>query len=82
MTPPPPSAAGPLRASGLPRGARGLVTGVDGADETRERLAALGLVPGASLQVLRAGSPMAVAVGEARFALGRSWAEALLVQPL
>jgi Fe2+ transport system protein FeoA len=46
-----------------------------------ERLAALGLLPGVSLRLLRQGSMLAVAVGEARIALGRRWAQALCVVP-
>ncbi len=82
MNPPRSNVVSPLRAASLPRGARGLVTAVDGSVETVERLAALGLVPGAAFRVLRGGSPLALAVGEARFALGREWAEALVVSPL
>jgi Fe2+ transport system protein FeoA len=54
---------------------------VRGAEAVAERLAAIGLVPGAVLRVVKAGCPMTVAVGEARIALGSSWAEALVVVP-
>jgi Fe2+ transport system protein FeoA len=54
---------------------------VRGAETLAERLAAIGLVPGVVLRVVRAGCPMTVAVGESRIALGRSWAEALVVVP-
>jgi Fe2+ transport system protein FeoA len=62
-------------------GASCLVCSVQGSPEVVERLAALGLVPGSPFRVLSAGSPMTVAVGESRFALGASWASALRVIP-
>jgi Fe2+ transport system protein FeoA len=71
----------PRRATDLESGERGAVAAVEGPAETVERLAAMGLVPGCSLRVLRGGSPMTVAVGDARFALGRGWSDALLVVP-
>jgi Fe2+ transport system protein FeoA len=76
------SAPSSLRVSQLGRGDLGLVTGVDAPDETVSRLAALGLAPGAALRVLRSGAAVAVAVGESRLALGREWADALLVARL
>ena len=81
MTPPPPLAPSAARAAHLPRGAEGVVTAVVGRPGTAERLAALGIVPGTALRVIRGGSPMAVAVGDARLGLGRDWAEALVVEP-
>ena len=47
--------------------------------EDLERFASLGLVPGTRFRVMRGGSPMAVAVGEMRLALGPDWADALVV---
>jgi Fe2+ transport system protein FeoA len=76
MTPP---TSIPLRVSDLARGSRGLVTGVEGTSDTVERLAALGLVPGVAVRVVTEGVPMTVAVGESRLALGRGWAESILV---
>jgi Fe2+ transport system protein FeoA len=70
-----------LRATHLRRGTRGVVAAIDAPAETAERLASLGLAPGAALRVIRCGSPMTLAVGEARFAIGATWAEALLVVP-
>ena len=64
------------------RGARLLVASVEGGSGVVERLASLGLVPGATFRVMSAGSPMAVAIGETRLALGRDWADALRVIPL
>jgi Fe2+ transport system protein FeoA len=66
-------------AAHLPRGARGLVAAVEGSEETIARLASVGIVPGAALRIVRTGSPMAVAVGDARLGLGRPWAEALQI---
>jgi Fe2+ transport system protein FeoA len=68
-------------AHGLARGSRGVVSAIDGSEEIVARLASLGIVPGTSLRVVRGGSPMAVAVGDARLGLGRKWAEALQVVP-
>jgi Fe2+ transport system protein FeoA len=79
MSPPPPP---PVAARHLASGARAVITRVIGAGSLVERLAALGLVPGAPLRVVSAGSPMAVAVGASRVALGEEWALAVQVQPL
>jgi Fe2+ transport system protein FeoA len=79
MTPPRRTAA--RRATDLASGESGVVAAVEGPVETVERLAAMGLVPGCALRVVRGGSPMTVAVGDARLALGRGWSDALLVIP-
>ena len=79
---PPPSLAPlrvSLRAADLGPGAEGVITEVYGAADRIERLAAMGLAPGVAFRVMRAGSPMTLAVGEARIALGRALAESLLV---
>lgn len=77
----PPTAAAPvaLRASHLRVGSRAMITAVEGGEDVIERFASLGLVPGTRFKVVRGGSPMAVAVGETRLALGPDWAEALVV---
>lgn len=80
MHAPPPSRQ-PVRAATLRRGARARVAAVEGRGAVVERLAAVGLVPGATFVVVRGGCPMAVAMGASRFGLGREWAEALLVLP-
>jgi Fe2+ transport system protein FeoA len=41
----------------------------------------MGLAPGVAVRVMGAGSPMTLAVGESRLALGRALADALLVAP-
>jgi Fe2+ transport system protein FeoA len=77
----PPRTSSLTRASSLANGACGLVASVEGPVGTVERLAALGLVPGVALRVIQSGSPMTVAVGETRLALGAAWADALVVVP-
>jgi len=78
MTPPPV----PCTLADLKVGVRAVVAEVLAAPAEVERLAALGLAPGVSLRLLRQGSMLAVAVGEARIALGRRWARALCVVPV
>jgi Fe2+ transport system protein FeoA len=68
-----------LRLCDLARGSQGIVTAVEAEGTTVERLAALGLVPGTAFRVVSHGSPMTVALGESRFALGRTYAEAVRV---
>ena len=82
MTPPPSAASATppaLCAAELAAGECAVVAAVKTSPRDAERLAALGLVPGARLEVLRAGATLAVAVGATRLALGRSWARALVV---
>jgi len=45
------------------------------------RLAARGLVPGASLEILRGGDPMLVRVDDSRWALTREDAARILIRP-
>ncbi len=78
MTPPPPCAA-LLTAGDLAVGDEAIVAAVTAPPVEAERLAALGLVPGAQIRILRRGFTVALALGEARLALGRSWARALAV---
>lgn len=75
----PPSTGAPLTADALPRDARACVVALSGDPAQRERLTAMGLGVGAVFEVLRAGSGLAVRVGESRLALGREWAAALHV---
>ena len=82
MNPPIPSTVRMRRASHLPCGARGLVAAVEGSEEIVARLASVGIVPGTTLRILRQGSPMAVAVGDARLGLGRAWGDALHIVDL
>ena len=92
MTPRPPApqpfaAVLPLRrasvallvASDLRAGEEAVVASVGGTAAQSERLAALGLVPGTHLRVLRGGATLTLAVGETRLALGRAWARVLAV---
>jgi Fe2+ transport system protein FeoA len=47
--------------------------------EVREHLAARGIGPGTVVRVLKAGDPLVVAVGEARWAIGQRSARAVSV---
>ena len=77
---PSPATPGPgLRVADLAVGEQAIVTGVKAPCRDVERLAALGLVPGAVVRMLRQGATLAIAVGATRLALGRSWARALAV---
>jgi Fe2+ transport system protein FeoA len=80
MTPPPITSVAPLLTLGhLAAGESGVVVHVGGRPCDVERLAALGVAAGAHVRVVRGGRTLAVAVGEARFGLGRSWARAVNV---
>ena len=79
MNPPIAGVPTSLRASHLGAGSRAMVTAIEGGEGVIERFASLGLVPGTRFKVMRGGSPMAVAVGETRLALGPDWANALVV---
>lgn len=79
MTPPRAASAPFLTVGDLAEGQEAFVAGVCASACDTERLAALGLVPGAHVRLLRRGSTLALAVGEARLALGPSWASALHV---
>lgn len=82
MTPPPANGSATplaLRVSDLAAGESAVVVAVRAPPRDTERLAALGIVAGVHLAVLRAGATLAVAVGETRLALGRAWARALVV---
>jgi Fe2+ transport system protein FeoA len=81
MTPPTSASSFLPRLSDLRSGARGTIAAVEGGADTVERLAALGLVPGVALRVLRGGATARVAIGDARLALGESWCAALRVAP-
>jgi Fe2+ transport system protein FeoA len=79
MNPPIATGSPALRASHLGAGSRAMVTAIEGGEGVVERFASLGLMPGTRFKVMRGGSPMAVAVGETRLALGPDWANALVV---
>jgi Fe2+ transport system protein FeoA len=79
---PRPSTPPPATLADLEVGVEAVVTEVKAEPAEVERLAALGLLPGVSLRLLRQGSMLAVAVGEARIALGRRWARSLCIVPV
>jgi Fe2+ transport system protein FeoA len=56
------------------------VVRVSGRPRLIQRLAALGIVPGAKLTVLKADNPTIVALGGARIALGNAVAESLEIE--
>ncbi|MEZ4389171.1 MAG: FeoA family protein [Candidatus Krumholzibacteriia bacterium] len=60
----------------LQQGHRAILRSVSGGRRLRGRLAALGLIPGAEIMVLRngGGGPFVVAVNNARICLGRGMA--------
>jgi Fe2+ transport system protein FeoA len=63
-------------------GVQARVMDIDGASAALiARLAARGLVPGASLEVLRGGDPMLVMIDDSRWALTREDARHILVLP-
>ena len=56
------------------------VTRVSGRPRLIQRLAALGVVPGVLLTVVRPGGPAMVAMGGARIAIGRSAARSVEIE--
>lgn len=62
------------------RGAVVSVIRVSGRPRLIQRLAALGVVPGAQLSVLKAHGPAIVSMGGARIAIGRSAAESVEIE--
>ncbi len=71
---------GTLTLDGVARGRRVRVTRVRGGRGMVHRLAALGLVPGSVVTVIRARGPAIVAIGGARIAVGRHAAMAVEVE--
>lgn len=62
-------------------GARAIMRSIEGGRELRGRLAALGLLPGAELEVIQNSGhgPFVVAVKGSRIVIGRSMAERIAV---
>jgi Fe2+ transport system protein FeoA len=60
-------------------GEEAVVAHVDAPPAEVERLASLGVTPGALLHLLRRGAALSLAVGDARIALGGAWARAVSV---
>jgi Fe2+ transport system protein FeoA len=76
-----PSTSDRLTLLGVRRHSRVRVTRVSGRPRLVQRLAALGVVPGATLTVLRPHGPAMVALGGARIAIGNSAAQSVEVEP-
>lgn len=58
------------------------VVGVRGGRTVTQRLASLGIVPGAELTVLRSHGPALIRLGRARIALGEGALDAIELEPL
>ncbi len=73
-----------LALSSLPPGKPARVVGLMSGNGAAERLAVLGVTPGAEISVLRSGSggPILVSICGTRLALGRGEADSVLVLPL
>lgn len=69
-----------LTIADAPRGRTLRVVGVRGGQRMVHRLASLGMVPGASVTVLRRRGVVMVAIGDGRIALGREAASSVSVE--
>ena len=76
----PEAGGGPLSLATAARRSHVRVVGVRGRPRLIQRLAALGVVPGAQLTVLRSHGPALVAMGDARVAIGKHAAECVEVE--
>jgi len=70
-----------ISASVLRAGEKGIVREVRGGYGFVHRLAALGILPGRTLTVIKAGGPMIVEVQGQRLVLGRGMVDRVLVSP-
>lgn len=66
---------------GLRSGQRGVVASVHLGESSGKRLADIGFVPGARIEMLRRGDPCIVRIDESRVGLGRAFQEAILLDP-
>ena len=66
---------------GLRSGERGVVASVRLGELSGKRLADIGFVPGARIEMLRRGDPCIVRIDESRVGLGRAYQEAILLDP-
>lgn len=66
----------------VPSGGRAIVVRLEGGDRMSARLAGLGILPGARVEVLKDGrvGPLVVLVSGARLALGRGLANRIMVR--
>ncbi|MFH1105274.1 MAG: FeoA family protein [Actinomycetota bacterium] len=74
-----PEAAGGSTLDHVAPGRKVRIVGVVGGTHLMHRLAALGIVPGAEVTVVRGHSPLLVSLGGARVAMGRQAARSILV---
>jgi len=83
MTPTTPPLHGIRPLTDCMAGERVRCTRLNAGHRARSRLTAMGVVPGAVLEILRQNGrgPVLIALGESRFALGRGIAEKILVEP-
>ena len=58
------------------------ITDVSGARKLVHRLAALGVVPGAEITVMRPGSPSLISIGGAKIAIGEDAARLIRVEEI
>lgn len=75
-----PRASDPLTLAAAQRHDVVRVLNVSGRPRLVQRLAALGVVPGASMTVLKARGPAVVSLGGARIAVGRSAARSVEIE--
>ena len=71
-----------VRLSQLREREGGIVVNIEGGPRARSKLTAIGVVPGARVRVLKINpyGPIIIAVGNARFAMGRGLAEKVIVR--
>jgi Fe2+ transport system protein FeoA len=74
------TANGALTLDAVERNSRVRVLRVTGRPLLMQRLAALGVVPGVAVTVVKAHSPAIVSIGGARIAIGRSAAQSVHVE--
>ena len=63
-------------------GQRGIVREVRGGHGFVQRLAAMGVLPGTEISMVRSGGPVIVSVRNSRLVFGRGMAHRIIVEPL
>lgn len=66
---------------GMRSGQRGVVASVRYDESSGKRLADIGFVPGARIEMLRRGDPCIVRIDDSRVGLGLAYQEAILLDP-